>query len=1042
MKKLSLIASLMGLVCLISTGYFLTNRSFEDTTPKPSLSFTLDKRLTKMAPDSIIGWDSKMTMAPDDSSGDLAIQLKWDAMETLQEYYDTYTDEEAVARPLSNIEWTEMGPYNVGGRTRAILIDKNDPTGNTVWAGGISGGLWKSVDGGDSWVPIDDFFENLAVSCIAQHPTSPNIMYFGTGEGIVADGMIAGVPPTGIRGIGTWWSTDGGDNWSKLQNGVKFSSNPPFSTCFKYLQKLVVKGNGDLFAATKDNYVMRLPQGGMNPSSEWDHVQKFTDGFFNFPFITDIEIAPDGTFYAGATIGYTPQFATQSALFKSSDGLTWTRVASLPNPSGSRHRIEIACGPGLIPTDPSIVYVATTTSAGFVTVPSNPCGPNTGSVVNGLYKSTDQGLNWTTLAQPMDVDPCITIGFANGQAIYNIALAADPIDPEILYVGGIDLFRSTNGGTSWHQVTHRDGNFNLQGVHADQHVISIDENNPDLVYFGNDGGVYRTDNGTISLPDFPDIVPVNEGFRVTQLYSVAPHPHTFNALTGTQDNTTRRFDQYFGGALHPTVIPNGLVGDGGNCFINSINPQLQLASAIHNYWWKSTDGGQNFTPINVNGNQSSGIFINPAAYDEVNDILYTSAGYESNISTSNRGRIMRIKNATSSSPIVHVFEVGGIYKDYVITEIKISPYPSATIIIGTAGADWPAADMSPWIYSLNDLDNASASSPLVSQFNKVTALRPSQFPTVFPQNANISSITFDPTSSSHILVTFYNYGMKSVYEATGGTWVNIDDQITLPNVPIRSAVFNPNNPNEILVATEVGVWATDNPNGSSTIWTPANKDLANVRIDKLAIRECDNMVFAATHGRGLFMTDAFRGTTKAGFTVNTQTPCREQMLYFTDQSVGATSWEWDFDSDGVIDATVQNPSTCAYGTDVSLTINGCYSTTKQNYISINQNCASSDCTAGGPTRLADESENTLKIYPNPFSKTATLDFVLDKQARISLTIYDMNGRKVHSIQNYKWLAKGSYRFSLIASEIGPSGTYFCIFEQDGIIQTKKFLIRN
>lgn len=144
--------SLLGLCLLIGAWLLLSpDTSIHDDT------LIYSKQLYPLAPDSIVAWDTKMTFNPEDSTGELAMQAKYDAMVAVRDYYNNLNEDDPLLR-TGNTEWIEIGPSNVGGRTRAILIDKNDPTGETVWAGGVSGGLWKSTDGGNSWVPIDALF--------------------------------------------------------------------------------------------------------------------------------------------------------------------------------------------------------------------------------------------------------------------------------------------------------------------------------------------------------------------------------------------------------------------------------------------------------------------------------------------------------------------------------------------------------------------------------------------------------------------------------------------------------------------------------------------------------------------------------------------------------------------------------------------------------------------------------------------------------------------------------------------------------------------
>lgn len=840
------------------------------------------------------------------------------------------------------------------------------------------------------------FFENMAVTCIAQHPIYPDTMYFGTGEGMVPDVSLTGVPPLGVRGLGVWFSTDGGDTWDKMPNNVDLTNNanPSFSTCFSFLQKLVVKDNGDLFAATKENYVMRLPQGAATDSLKWSYVQRFFDGLFYYPFITDLEIAPDGTFYAGAATSNPTLRA--AALFTSPDGLTWTKLNTLPTSGSASFRVEVACAPGINPGDTSIVFVATTSGPGTFITPT-PCGPISKQyAVNGIFRSLDGGAAWDTLSMPEDVDPCVAPDFANGQALYDLALAINPNDPDMIYVGGLNLHRSTDGGISWDQVSDGHGNFGLQEVHVDQHTIVIDENMPDLVYFGNDGGVYRSDNGEVAAPDVPDLMARNEGFRVTQLYTVAPHPHTFSSLIGTQDNNTRQFDPSFNGTLQPTTVPSGLIGDGGYCFISDVDPKIQLASAIRNFWYLSQDGGQTFSPLPINNNENSGLFINPAAYDAQNDILYAYAGTGA---FTQRDKIMRVRNVTGVIREVDILRLDPSLGDFYITNIQLYEHAPNTLLIGTAAG--PSPNVKPKLFKLINADSVETGpgNSLLQQ-GALIPIYPTLGSQSFPNNANISCVAVDPNQSGHLAVTMYNFNMISVYETTneGFSWTKLDvaTQPSLPQIPVRWAVFNPNDSKQLLLGTEVGVWATDSIAGPLTVWHPANKNLANVRIDMLKVRPLDNIIYAATHGRGLFMTECFI-TQKADFTVNTQIPCEDQMLHFTNLSIGDTTWAWDFDGDGIVDDTTENPSTCVYGPDITLTINGNVHLfkTKQNYIIVNTLCTSNDCPGDPPPdeRLGRDNPSTLGVFPNPFSAATTIVFDLDQKAVVSLEIYDLQGKK-------------------------------------------------
>jgi hypothetical protein len=496
-------------------------------------------------------------------------------------------------------------------------------------------------------------------------------------------------------------------------------------------------------------------------------------------------------------------------------------------------------------------------------------------------------------------------------------------------------------------------------------------------------------------------------------------------------------------------VPSGLIGDGGYCFISDVDPQIQLASAIRNFWYLSQDGGQTFSPLPINNNENSGLFINPAAYDSQNDILYAYAGTGS---FTQRDKIMRVRNVTATGGggvirEVDILRLDPSLGDFYITHIQLYEHAPNTLLIGTAAG--PSPNVKPKLFKLINADSVETGpgNSLLQQ-GALIPIHPTLGSQSFPNNANISCVAVDPNQSGHLAVTMYNFNMISVYETTneGFSWTKLDvaTQPSLPQIPVRWAVFNPNNSEQLLLGTEVGVWATDSIAGPLTVWHPANKNLANVRIDMLKVRPLDNIIYAATHGRGLFMTECFV-TQKADFTVNTQVPCIDQMLHFTNLSIGDTTWAWDFDGDGIVDDTTENPSTCIYGPDITLTINDnvYLFKTKQNYIVENTICTSNDCPADPPpvARLGQENSQQLSIFPNPFSQTATVTFELNQKAAISLEIYDLQGKKVHTLLESKILPKGQQTYPVQADMLGAKGTYICVLMVNGSKYTQKILMQ-
>jgi len=277
MKNLILASLLICMASLLTYYHFSTKNKY---VPMP--------KEAKVPPELMMEWDAKLTRPPAEDINTQELLLQ--AYEQIKQDAD---DPEASG--VLNINWNEMGPNNVRGRTRAILIDHSVSSGQKVWAGSISGGLWLSSNGGTIWQPVNDFFANLAVTAIAQHPTNSNQLYFGTGEGWFNGDAV--------RGLGIWHSTNGGQNWARLTNTLA-STNGSSLEALSHIQKLVVDANGHLYAATRESGLMRLEDGGNNMQKQWQKItipSACAPGILqscNFNFVDDIEIASDGTMYA------------------------------------------------------------------------------------------------------------------------------------------------------------------------------------------------------------------------------------------------------------------------------------------------------------------------------------------------------------------------------------------------------------------------------------------------------------------------------------------------------------------------------------------------------------------------------------------------------------------------------------------------------------------------------------------------------------------------------------------------------------------------
>ena len=686
---------------------------------------------------------------------------------------------------VGNTAWEERGPDDVGGRTRAIMFDPNDPQNEKVWAGGVAGGLWYTndiTDPNEPWHNVDDFWSNLAISSIAYDPTDPMTFYAGTGEGFFNFDAL--------RGGGVFKSSNGGTTWDQLPS----TTGPTWQR----VQDIVVTDLGTVLAATRaGDGVQRSDDGG----DTWTPVLDAGTGA-STSSAADLEIAANGHIYA--TMGL---FSTDGVWKSDTDGVTWEKLNTGANgfPTSGFYRIEIA----LAPSDSNRIYAVTQTS-----------GSSNG--VGGMYRSVDGGANWTGITPPVDCDGGIGADFTRGQAWYDLILAVKPDDEDVLLAGGIDLFRSDNAGTSaaWNQMSVWITRGTCPGVpvvHADQHAIVFRPGTTTEAVFGTDGGIYYSADVTQNPPVF---VKRNNGYNVTQFYAVAQSPTDGSNLLlgGTQDNGTPKLNA--AGVSGQVADVTG--GDGAFTHVNQTTNVLAMASNQYLNWHRSLNGGNTFSYI---GGIAGGSFINPSDLDEDTNHLFFS------YSNSAIGRLNNLigpgnVTATTFGP------VGGFGNT--VTHLRNSEYSPAsksTVYLGSGAGR---------IFRVQEAQQA-APAPAWSELNT----------TPLPTGA-ISCIELG-ASEDTLIVTFSNYGISSVWYTTdGGTnWDNLDAGSNLPDMPVWWALLDPFDPQALLIATEAGLWFTEDITANPVVWT-AEADIPITRAVMLKYRSSDNQLLLGTHGRGLW----------------------------------------------------------------------------------------------------------------------------------------------------------------------------------------------
>jgi photosystem II stability/assembly factor-like uncharacterized protein len=882
--------------------------------------------------------------------------------------------EERAPGDAVNNPWVERGPDNVGGRTRALLFDPNDSTQETVYAGGVSGGLWKNTNISDinsvwSYVGIS---ENLSVSSIAVDPNNSNIWYVGTGESYTGADAV---------GNGLWKTTDGGATWNQIYGGVTGSSyvdtspaavlkiNSPANIAADYNITVTTGFGSDLSSAITGDLVLAMD--ATSPTEDAcsaivnssavngkiavirrgectfdDKVKRAQDaGAVAVIVVNNVSGAPilmggdglgfneegnplnititsvmvsdtdgnaiiaalgngvNGTLQPGSNIsGYTilpgiqhindlvvrdnngtsevffaaaETFASGALLginevgvYKSTDGTNFSKLVLSAGEDLEPNNIKIAAdnsiyvstqsntfgeGGGRIyhSTDGSTFTLKHTVPSGSRTeIACSPTDANTIYVLAqlnsdpvGIYKTTDNFTNITTLALPNDADTGIDANdFTRGQAFYDLLIRVDPTNDNILYVGGIDLFKSTNGGTSWSQISHWYGGWGYQEVHADQHGLAFSSSSK--MVFSNDGGVYLSTNAG------NNIFPRKKGYNTLQFYTVGVAPTTaFSGneyfLAGAQDNGTLMIENASDG-VNSFYERQG--GDGAYSFFDQDGTdQYCIANYVYNGNIKLYDfSNGNVRTIN-NESGSNGDFINQEALDSNLDILYSNYSSGSDF-------IVRMYRNIKSGTVTKTNIADASIMDSEPSALTVSHYTTnqSNLFIGLKNGK---------LIKIAGTTNTFPNNPIWTDITGTDFV------------GSISDIELG-TNENEIFVTMHNYGVQNIwYTADGGTtWVGKEGN--LPDIPVKAILQNPLLLEEVIIGTELGVWRTSNFSDASPTWTQSYNGMSNVKVTDLDMRD-DNMVFAATYGRGIFsgqFTDAVASvddvlTDKKAFTV-------------------------------------------------------------------------------------------------------------------------------------------------------------------------------
>ncbi len=762
--------------------------------------------------------------------------------------------------------WSWLGPGNIGGRTRALVVVPSNP--NILYAGAVGGGVWKSTNAGASWTPLTDFLANIAVTSLAMDPSNANVLYAGTGEGFFNTDAI--------RGAGIFKTTDGGATWTQL--AATANSN------FYYVNRLAISPNNTqrVYAATRTG-IFRSTDGG----ASWSQV--YTSDLAGG--CTDLQIRTDQTSdYMFAAEGNEVQGNILRNTSAEGSG-AWSVVYT--DPGMGRASISIA------PSNQAIVYALTAEVGsgdyhnGLHAVFRSVSNGDPGTWTTQVNNQSATLLNTLLLSNPVTAtyQTCgVSLPNAfNNQGWYDNIIKVDPVNPERVWAGGVDLFRSDDGGANWGVTTYWwASQNNPRFAHADQHAIvfhpAYDGAGNQTMYVGNDGGIFRTDNavsgttatGTMATCNTGNSslvwTTLNNNYGATQFFDGAVYPDGKTYFGGAQDNGTVRGTDA-GGQNAWSMIWGG---DGGYVAVDLTNTNILFAETTHLSIKKSTDGGATFNPsiTGITEDSNNFGFITPFVMDPGNPLRLWTAG---------RSAWRSVDGGANWTAASAPLTTG----DFPATAIAVSPQDGNYVLIGRSSG-----------FIRRTTTALSTDS---------TTAWSQSLPTDPTQVYN-SWLAFDPTNKNVAYATYSTFGVPHVWKSVdaGATWTNISGSgnTGIPDIPVLSIVVDPTNTSRLYAGTDLGVF-TSIDGGAN--WMVENTGFANVSTEALVVNGSN--LYAFTHGRGAYRVALVAGAQApaASFTFTPASPRLGQSVQFTDTSTNSpTAWSWSF-GDGAT-SSAQNPT--------------------------------------------------------------------------------------------------------------------------------------
>ncbi len=903
-------------------------------------------------------------------------------------------------KALLGLNWTQMGPDNVGGRARAVLVDRNNP--NTVYAGSVAGGLYVSYNAAQTWQSVAGhnglLGENLAVSCITQ--TDNGRIFFGTGSSFENAGGNGG---SGFIGNGVYeYVPSTGQVLPVITNATAVPNNNAGSQ-FSYVNAIASYGNR-LYLGTKQGMFKADPDGsGLYPTTLSGWTNPIINPITSSPetgSIHDVDVASDGSMLVC--------LGNRIYMSDANDNTFTQRLISSGRMSGA-----------IAPSNPNVFYLVRTTN-----------------FLLSLEISLDKGQNWDVIVPGAPTQPtyCFdpfrqnTCGFQNAQGIYDQCIAIDPNDWGHIIVGGIQLFEwnynpnSNPIGGNWFKSANLfESSSNPYYVHADKHTIVWPTSS--TVYIGGDGGVFKSTDGGETWAE------KNLGFNVTTFYDMDVNENGW-MLGGTQDNGTQLFTYGLFGTSSPLGTFEVTGGDGFDCCFSSQGPGIAFTTIYYGDIYRAAGGvpGQ-FAPPNTTTSAFHTVISNwernddPLSVDSVTLLIDSNnlngivtinpidpskprpmAIYPTD--TINTGDTINYESLSNGTALQHVYAGAQIVLPDSFYTMKIQdPIQNKFVTVTNSGIYYTRDasrlnELTPeWfrISNINSGENFEFSPDgnhlFVGTSNgqcwRISGLSMANDSTLnYDEAGSVITATqitgisgggyvgmaIDPQDGNNLIITKTGYFSGThVYRCTNAlsgapTAEAIQGSTNaLPFMPVYDACVDMNDKNKVILGTEWGVWTSDNAFSAAAASVEWNDESGNgmAHVPVFAVEQQTKFnnwntgyVYLGTHGRGFYMTsDLFTSI--------------EESPEFSDLK------DQEFVSD-------------------------------------------------------------LNVYPNPINNAGTIDFNLNETINATVNIYNLSGALVETI-NLGSKQQGNHKVRFDASALSV-GTYILSLESETERKVAKFIV--